>query len=79
MDFATTLRVIRVMLNWRQAHIAEAFSVTPETVSMWETAQREPHITVKRMLIILAERNGVILNQRGFPEYAQREGFKLTP
>lgn len=67
------------MLNWRQAHIAEAFSVTPETVSMWETGGREPHVTVQRMLVILAERNGVIFNQKGFPEYASRPGFEPAP
>lgn len=70
MDFATKLRVIRVMLNWHQWQMAEALNVKEKTVSAWETAGRQPHPSTQRLLDIIAERNGLIFNERGYPEYA---------
>lgn len=79
MDFATKLRVIRIMLNWRQSQMAEAFGVTKETISLWETGHREPRQFIQRMLNILAERNGIIINERGYPEYAERKSSEPSP
>lgn len=79
MKFATRLRVIRTMLDWSQDQMAEAFGVSKETISVWENGHREPHPTFQRMLVFLAERNGIIWNQRGYPEYAERARTELTP
>lgn len=76
MDFATLLRVTRVMLNWRQSQMAEALGVRVETISAWETTEREPRAPIKRLLKITCERNGIIYNERGYPEYAQRENLE---
>ena len=78
MDFATTIRILRVMLNWRQSQMAEALNVTTETVSRWETDTYVPHSAIRRFVVIIAERNGVIFNQKGFPEYAHGKGFEPT-
>ena len=73
-DFPTQLRLIRVLLNLRQKGMADLLGVKADTLSAWETGWREPGKTMQRMTIILAEREGVILNDRGYPEYAQRQG-----
>ena len=69
-DFATKVRLIRDLLGWRQYRMAEEMGVTPQTISDWEMGIREPRGLAKRILNILAERNGVIFNERGYPEYA---------
>lgn len=62
------------MLNWHQWQMAEALNVKEKTVSAWETAERKPHPSVPGFLKILAERHGIIYNERGFPEYANGQG-----
>ena len=69
-DFATKVRLIRDLLGWRQYRMAEELGVTPQTISDWEMGIREPRGLAKRMLEILAEREGLRFNERGYPEYA---------
>lgn len=68
-DFASQLRLTRDLLGWRQYRIAEAFGVHANTISKWEMGIQEPSRRHERMLVILAERNGLVLNERGYPEY----------
>lgn len=70
-DAATQLRMMRILLNWRQVQMAEALSVSRESVCAWETAHRKMPKMAQRLLAILAERNGIIFNERGYPEYAE--------
>lgn len=73
LDFATRLRIIRIMLNRTQSGLAEELAVTRETLCAWETGLRLPRVPMQRMITIHAEREGVVLNERGYPEYAQRQ------
>lgn len=79
LDFALKLRLARTLLNMRQGGLAESLGVTPETISFWETGAREPREVVKRMFYIFAEREGLIWNERGYPEYATGKGSEFTP
>ena len=66
-DFATKVRLARVLLNSRQFHFAQALGVAPITMSRWETAAQVPHRTTQRMFVIFAERSGIIFDERGYP------------
>jgi DNA-binding transcriptional regulator YiaG len=77
LDFATKIHLVRVLLNIRQGGMAEALGVTPETISFWETGSREPREVTKRMLTIFAEREGLIWNERGYPEYAKNHSSEF--
>lgn len=72
LDFACKLRLVRTLLNWRQEGMAESFGVNIDTISAWETGRREPTARKQRLLVILAEREGLCFNERNYPEYAQR-------
>lgn len=72
LDFALKVRLVRTLLNWRQEGMAEAFGVNIDTISAWETGLREPSAKKQRLLVILGEREGLIFNGRGYPEYAER-------
>jgi transcriptional regulator with XRE-family HTH domain len=72
LDFATKLRLTRVLLNWRQCKLAREIGVSVATVSAWETGIQEPYIRTQRLLVILAERHGLEINERGYPEYAPK-------
>ena len=67
LDFATKVRLIRGLLKWRQGNLAQAIGVAPITVSRWESGTQVPHDVTKRMLKILAERNGVVFDELGYP------------
>ena len=66
-DFATKVRLTRVLLNRPQFAFARAMGVAPITMSRWETATQVPHRTTQRMFVIFAERNGVVFDDRGYP------------
>ena len=70
LDFATQIRLTRDLLGWRQYRMAEAMGVHPNTISIWEMNLREPHPCYERMLVILAQREGLRFNPRGYPEFA---------
>lgn len=77
LDFACKLRLVRTLLNWRQEGMAESFGVNIDTISAWETGRREPTARKQRLLIILGEREGLIFNGRGYPEYAERKNLAV--
>ena len=66
-DFATKVRLARVLLNYRQSVFAQALGVAPITMSRWETGTQVPHRTTRRMFVIFAERNGIVFDDRGYP------------
>ena len=66
-DFATKVRLTRVLLNSRQWVIARTMGVAPITMSRWETGTQVPHRTTQRMFVIFAERNGIVFDDRGYP------------
>ncbi len=66
-DFATKLRLARVLLNCRQSVFAQALGVAPITMSRWETGTQVPHGTTQRMFVIFAERNGLVFDEKGYP------------
>lgn len=77
-DFATQLRLTRDLLGWRQYRMAEALGVHANTVSIWEMGAREPHASYPRMLKILAEREGLIYDEEGYPKHG-RQSSELAP
>ena len=44
MDFSDNLRRLRQEKGWSQQTLAEALSVSPKTVSKWETGENRPDI-----------------------------------
>lgn len=52
--------------------MAEAFGVNVDTISAWERGQREPSAKKQRLLVILAEREGIQFDLKGYPQYAER-------
>jgi transcriptional regulator with XRE-family HTH domain len=66
-DFATKVRLTRVLLNYRQRDVAHSMGVDPITLSRWETGAQEPHRTTQRMFVIFAERSGIVFDERGYP------------
>jgi DNA-binding XRE family transcriptional regulator len=66
-DFATKVRLTRVLLNTRQWAIAETMGVAPITMSRWETGAQVPHRTMQRMFVIFAERSGIVFDLLGYP------------
>lgn len=72
-DLATKIRLMRDLLVWKQTRIAEELNVHPNTVSKWEMGVQAPHRKYGRMLVIMAERNGIVFNERGYPEYASKD------
>jgi DNA-binding XRE family transcriptional regulator len=66
-DFATKVRLTRVLLNYRQWAIAQPMGVAPITMSRWETGTQVPHRTTQRMFVIFAERSGIVFDERGYP------------
>lgn len=76
LDFATQLRLTRVLLNCRQEYVAELFGVHPDTISAWETGLREPLAKVQRRLRVIGERGGLQYDLKGYPQYAERTSSK---
>lgn len=72
-SFGLQVRIIRGLLKWDQDRMAECFAVSRETISRWETEFREPRAKTKRLLAIIAERNEIVFDKKGFPERAKRE------
>lgn len=70
-DFATRVRLTRVLLNWRQSRLAGAMGFLLDTVSAWETGSREPRPLVKRLLVILAEREDIQFDKAGYPSFKE--------
>lgn len=79
LDFATRLRLIRILLNLRQDAMAELLGVKPDTISAWETGIRIPRPPTQRMVTIFAEREGLIFTPKGYPQYADRPGSNPPP
>jgi hypothetical protein len=71
-DFATKVRLTRVLLNHPQFAFARAMGVAPITMSRWETAKQVPHRTTQRMFVVFAERNGIVFDKRGYPSMKER-------
>ena len=66
-DFATKVRLTRVLLNHCQWVFARAMGVAPITMSRWETGTQLPHRTTQQMFVTLAERNGIAFDAHGYP------------
>ena len=73
LTFAVQVRLIRTLLNMRQDEMGRFLGVQKETISAWETGYRTPSAQTKRLIVILAEREGLKLNNRGYPEYKEEE------
>jgi transcriptional regulator with XRE-family HTH domain len=68
-DFATRLRLTRDLLGWRQQRLANLLAVSRETVCRWEMGLQTPRPVYERLLVILAEREGIRFSPKGYPEY----------
>ena len=63
-DFATKVRLTRVLLNCRQWEIAQTMGVAPITMSRWEMGAQVPHRTTQRM----------VFDERGCPALLSDSG-----
>ena len=67
LDFAAQVRLMRVLLNVRQFHLADAMGVSPVTMCRWEAGAQIPHRTTQSLFFIMAKRNGIAFDERGYP------------
>ena len=66
-NFAMKVRLARTLLRFRQDIFAKTLGVSPVTMSRWEHGTQVPHRTTQRMFLILAERNGILFDEQGYP------------
>ena len=74
-DFATKVRLTRVLLNSRQWAIAQTMGVAPITMNRWETGAQVPHLTTQRMFVKFAERSGITFDERGYPSLSPSDNL----
>lgn len=78
LDFAAQVRLTRVLLNVRQFHLADAMGVSPVTMCRWEAGVQTPHRTTQSLFVIMARRNGIAFDERGYPLLSGTERRQTT-
>lgn len=67
LSFGLKVRLARALLHCRQDILAKTLGVSQVTMSRWENGTQIPHRTTQRMFLILAERNGIVFDEEGYP------------